>query len=146
VKKIVGICALVCALVTLAVLFSKAVRADVVNIAARYDGMEEHRNRVALKRIIGIDPVRKPWCGAWLGAVVKQSGRKPPQGYALSFSWKNCGHRAGPRRGAIAVFRHGHVGVVESIKNGKVCVWSANWRNRVGLSCRKMRTVLTYRM
>lgn len=144
-KKIFGICALVCALVTLAVPFSKPVRADIVSIAARYDGMQERRHRAKLKRIIGIDPVRKPWCGAWMGAVVRQSGRKPPEGYNLSFAWRKWGRSVGARRGAIAVFKHGHVGVVESVKNGKVCVWSANWRNRVGLSCRKMRTVLTYR-
>jgi uncharacterized protein (TIGR02594 family) len=124
---------------------SSPTRADMVSIAARYDGMHEQRHRLKLKRIIGIDPVRRPWCGAWLGAVVRQSGRKPPEGYASSWAWKRWGRSVGARRGAIAVFKHGHVGVVESIKNGKVCVWSANWRNRVGLSCRKMRTVSAFR-
>jgi uncharacterized protein (TIGR02594 family) len=145
VKTLFAACALSCALAIFAVPISVPASADVVSIAKRYDGMHERRHRGKLKRIIGVDPARTPWCGAWLGTVVRQSGRKPPVGYTSSWAWKRWGRSVGARRGAIAVFKHGHVGVVESIKNGKVCVWSANWRNRVGLSCRKMRTVSAFR-
>ena len=119
--------------------------ADTAAIAQRYQGLDEVRNRRQLKALLGIDPVRVRWCGKFAGMVLRQAGVSPPDGDAAVANWKRWGRKTAPRRGVIVVFRHSHVGIFTRFKDGRVCVISGNWRNRVGESCRDPRSVLSYR-
>lgn len=116
-----------------------------VTAAQKYIGLQERRNRAALKRILGVDPVRIPWCGAFLGKVVRSNGGKPPKGYLKASNWSRWGARArGPVAGSVAVMR-GHVLVVTHVDGGRVCGISGNSSNAVSRKCYARRKIIAYR-
>lgn len=96
-------------------------------------GMSEHGNRAALARTLGVDPVRTPWCAAWLNSVLKRSGHRS-SGANTARSFYNYGHRSNGQIGDIAVMPH-HTGLVAGykVKNGRryVGVLGGNTSNRV---------------
>jgi hypothetical protein len=119
--------------------------ADMVSIARKTSGLHERKNRAALRRMIGVDPVRTRWCGAWLGYVARRADKRPPAGFSSSQAWRRAGHAAGPAPGRIVIFKHRHVGLMTGFCRGGVKVISANWRNQVGENCRRFATIKGYR-
>ncbi len=116
-----------------------------IAVAAKYVGLQERRNRAALTRILGIDPVRVRWCGAFLGRVVRNAGGKPPVGFMKASNWSGWGIRAnGPVAGSVAVMR-GHVLVVTHTAGKRVCGISGNASNAVARKCYARSKVIAYR-
>jgi hypothetical protein len=119
--------------------------ADMVSIARKTAGLHERKHRATLRRMIGVDPVRTPWCGAWLGYVVRLAGKRPPAGFQSSAAWRRAGRASGPAPGRIVNLKHRHVALMTGFCRGGVRVISANWRNQVGENCRPFRTIRGYR-
>jgi hypothetical protein len=119
--------------------------ADMVSIARKTAGLHERKHRATLRRMIGVDPARTPWCGAWLGYVARRAGKRPPPGFPSSQAWPTAGHASGPGRNRIVIFWHRHVGLMTGFCRGGVKVISANWRNQVGENCRSPRSIKGYR-
>lgn len=116
-----------------------------VTAAQKYIGLQERRNRAALKRILGIDPVHTPWCGAFMGKVVRNNGGKPPRGYLKASNWRYWAKRAsGPIAGSVAVMRS-HVLVVTHVDGRRVCGISGNASNAVSRKCYPRNRVIAYR-
>ena len=119
--------------------------ASTLSIAKKYVGLHERANRSSLKRMIGIDPARVPWCGAWAGFVVRKAGRKPPKGHNMARSWLRFGKAvkmSSARPGDVVVLRtrggaipRFHVGLLYSKPKGRICLIGGNQRNQVQLSC-----------
>jgi hypothetical protein len=122
-----------------------AIGADLLAVARQSLGLHERKHRAVLRRMIGVDPVRTRWCGAWLGYVARRAGKRPPAGFPSSRAWPIAGHAAGPAPGHIVIFRHRHVGLMTGFCRGGVKVISANWRNQVGENCRPFRTIRGFR-
>lgn len=124
-----------------AILATSPAQADLMSVMSRYDGMHERVNRASLRKVLGIDPVRTPWCGAMLTVVVRKAGKRPPAGSFKAASWKRYGAPAARSAAnvgkAIAVVRGGrHVGVyVGTDKRGRTCVKAGNTSNRVKTAC-----------
>lgn len=104
--------------------------ADLLAVARRDLGLSEVRNRAYIRRMVGLDPVRQPWCAAWAGAKVRQAGLTPPAGYHASASWRRWRGAASCRRGAVAVFRR-HIAFVSRVEGRWVWVIGGNQRNGV---------------
>jgi uncharacterized protein (TIGR02594 family) len=116
-----------------------------VQAAQKYIGLQERRNRAALKRILGVDPVRIPWCGAFMGKIVRGNGGKPPKGFLKASNWSRWGARAsGPVAGSVAVMRS-HVLVVTHVDGRRVCGISGNASNAVARKCYPRSRVIAYR-
>lgn len=118
---------------------------------SKLTGMHERSNRAALKRTLGVDPVRVPWCGAAVAWAVRKAGRKPPAGYMRAISWKQYGKAVtirAARRGDIVVVKNrrgNHVSIVTKVSGGKVCATGGNQSNRVKQSCYSARSVVAVR-
>ena len=113
--------------------------AGMLSVISKYQGMHEVKNRASLKRMIGVDPRRVPWCGAMMTYVAKRAGRKPPVGSFKAAAWQRFGKtvkRSQARPGDIAVVRYGqHVMIFTGFKSGKACGWAGNTSNRVAHGC-----------
>lgn len=123
--------------------------AGMLATAKTYVGLHERENRQALKRTLGVDPARIPWCGYFLAHVARKSGYKPPAGHGKARSWARWGRPVAvsqARPGDIAVVRGGrHVGVVSHIKAGKIYLVGGNQSNAVRLSGYPTRGILAIR-
>lgn len=123
--------------------------AGLLSNAKSYVGLHEREHRQTLKRTLGVDPARVPWCGYFLAHVVRKSGMKPPAGYGRAISWAKWGRSVPVRQaraGDIAVVRGGrHVGVVSHVSGGKVYLVGGNQSNRVRLSGYPLRGVVSIR-
>lgn len=117
-------------------------------IAARsHVGLSERRDAAKIKRLIGVNPRRTPWCGAFVGAMARKIGRKPPAGYMRAASWRRWG-RAVPlsaaRPGDVVVL-HRHVTIFTRRTKGRVCGIGGNQSNKVRESCYRANRVVTVR-
>ena len=114
--------------------------AGVYTIAKRYVGLHESKHNKKLARTVGVNPRRTPWCGAFVGAVVKKAGKSVPNGYMKAASWKRVGKAVSlkkARKGDIVVVRTkygSHVGFYAGQKNGRVQLLGGNQSNRVQIS------------
>ena len=105
-------------------------------IAKKYVGLHETKHNGKLSRYLGINPRRTPWCGAFVGTVVKRAGKTVPDGYLRAASWKTVGKPVTLKRaraGDIVVVRTkygNHVGFYAGQKNGKVQLLGGNQSNR----------------
>ena len=121
--------------------------ASPLSAAKQYVGLHEHRNTKALKAVLGVNPARVKWCGAFVGAMVRKTGRKPPSGYLKASNWRNYGTRVplkAARPGDIVVMRS-HVTIYTRRTKGKVCGIGGNQSNRVKESCYSQRKVIGVR-
>ena len=114
--------------------------AGTLEIAKRYIGLSETKHRKQLKALIGVDPRRTPWCGAYLTAVIRKAGKRPPRGSFMAASWLGYGKAvrlSQARPGDIVVVRsvRNHVGIFHHRQAGKVCLVSGNSRNAVRIGC-----------
>lgn len=123
-----------------AVFFATSAPAGTLEIAKRYVGMSEHKHRKALRLLLGVDPRRTPWCGAFTAMVVRKAGRKPPKGPNIARSWLSYGKRvkvSQARPGDIVVVSsvRNHVGIFSHRQGSKMCLVSGNSRNMVRVGC-----------
>ena len=81
-----------------------------LDIAKKYDGLDEYKDTVVLESLLGIDPSVTPWCSHFVSAVVKEAGYEPHVGKASG--WQNWGERCGKEPGAIVVF-NSHVAFLD---------------------------------
>lgn len=133
-----------------------------LSIARKYVGLAEihgpHHNPHILQfwHDIGspIHDDETPWCGAFVGGVLSETGIKPVAGAAAARNWLGFGVRLGkPAYGAIVVFwrgsptsGNGHVGfVVGRDQRGNVMVLGGNQGNRVSIKPFNTYRVLGYR-
>lgn len=119
-----------------------AASSNPLRIAEGYIGYSEVKHRAKLRRLMGVDP-RRPWCGAFAGAIIRKAGRKPPKAHNIAISWLRFGKPvriSQARPGDVVVVRsvRNHVGFFHSVRKGKVCLISGNSNNRVRLSCYAM--------
>lgn len=83
----------------------------------RHVGLHERKNRSTIRKIIGVDPRRTPWCGYAVAYALKANGEQPVKGYPRAFNWKRYGKAVSLRNapaGAIVVYRHSHVAILKS--------------------------------
>jgi len=114
--------------------------AGVYSIAKRYVGLHERKHTKKLIKAVGVNPRRTPWCGAFVGAVVKKAGKSLPAGHLKAASWKRVGKAVSlkkAKKGDIVVVRTkygNHVGFYAGQKNGRVQLLGGNQSNRVQIS------------
>jgi uncharacterized protein (TIGR02594 family) len=133
---------------TIAMLLSTpAASADLYATAKQYIGLHERTNRKSLRKMLGVDPVRVQWCGAFLAMAARKAGYKPPSGANVAASWSRFGRSVSMRqakRGDVVVMR-GHVTVFTRIVKGKVCGVGGNQSNAIKESCYKTSRVVAVR-
>lgn len=127
------------------------VEAGVYSIAKRYVGLHEQKHTSKLKRAVGVNPRSTPWCGAFVGAVVKQAGMAVPAGHLRAANWKGAGKAVSlknARKGDIVVVRTkygNHVGFYVSQRDGRVQLLGGNQSNQVKVSNYRIRSVQAVR-
>ncbi len=114
--------------------------AGTYSIAKRYMGLHENKHTGKLKKYMGVNPRRTPWCGAFVATVSKRAGKKVPGGHLRAASWKRVGKGVSlknARKGDLVIIRtkrgH-HVGFYAGRKNGRVQVLGGNQSNMVKVS------------
>lgn len=118
-------------------LVASPVNATTLAIARQYIGLHEQSDRAAIKHLIGVDPARIPWCGAFVTAVIRRAGRRPPKGSFMARSWLHYGKAVKLSQalpGDIVVTGR-HVTFFHSRRGSRVCGIGGNQMNRVQLSC-----------
>ncbi len=125
--------------------------AGTYNIAKRYMGLHENKHTGKLKKYMGVNPRRTPWCGAFVAVVSKRAGKSVPGGHLRAANWKRVGKAVSlknARKGDIVVIRtkrgH-HVGFYAGRKNGRVQVLGGNQSNMVKISNFRASSVQTVR-
>lgn len=125
--------------------------AGTYHIAKRYVGLHERKHTGKLKKYIGVNPRRTPWCGAFVATVSKRAGKKVPSGHLKAANWKRVGKGVSlknARKGDIVVIRTKrgyHVGFYVGRKNGRVQVLGGNQSNMVKVSNYRVGSVKTVR-
>ena len=134
-----------------AIAVSTPVHATPADTLAKLSGLHERANRSQLKKILGIDPARIPWCGAAVAYAVKKAGRKPPQAPLKAISWRSYGNAvslSSARRGDVVVVRNrrgNHVALLTRKQGNSVCIVGGNQSNRVSEKCVSARAVVAIR-
>ena len=78
-----------------------------LNFALDYLGYHERDNREELEQILRVDPVRVPWCAAFVGAILRESGVPTTESF-LARSYLKWGVEVDePLYGDIIVFERG---------------------------------------
>jgi len=102
----------------------------------KLEGLHERKHRTQIKRIVGVDPVQTPWCGAAVAYAVRKAGSKPVSGYLGAANWNRFGKavkRSGARKGDIVVYRfkRGHHVAIFShfTKGGRHVACGGNQKN-----------------
>ena len=89
--------------------------------ARKYDGLNENKDKMALQRILGIDPSVTPWCSHFVKAVLLQAGYDVSAAGGKASSWSTWGEPCDPEPGCLVVF-NAHVAFLcedlESIYGG----------------------------
>jgi uncharacterized protein (TIGR02594 family) len=110
---------------------------DLSKIAAGYSGLHERTDRKKLSRLVGVDPTRVPWCGAFAAAVAGKAGYEPPRHHLAAISWTRFGRPvklSKARPGDVVVMRN-HVTFFTRSSRGRVCGIGGNQGNAVRESC-----------
>jgi uncharacterized protein (TIGR02594 family) len=144
------------AIAALLLLFSTPVFAGeaVLNRASTYVGMHERSSRTTIKGITRVDPVRTPWCAAFVNGVLRSVGISGTgSNTARSFTKYKTG-TTNPQKGDIVVLRRkggsgAHVGIFKGFvtRNGRtmVAVVGGNQSNKVSVAYYPTSKVITYR-
>lgn len=121
--------------------------ASLLNAAQKYVGLHERSNNATLRKVLGVNPARVPWCGYFITALVRKIGGKIPSGNGRAISWRNIGKPvtlSSARRGDLVVMRN-HVTIYTKRTKGRVCGIGGNQSNRVRESCYSAGRVLAVR-
>ena len=62
-----------------------------LEIARKYDGFNENKDKMALQRILGIDPSVTPWCSHFVKMVLEEAGYDVSAGGRQSIVLVNVG-------------------------------------------------------
>lgn len=126
----------------------------VLNKATNYVGMHESGNRTTLKGVTKVDPVRTPWCAAFVNGVLRSVGLSGTgSNSAKSFTKYKTGTK-NPKKGDIVVIRRkggsgAHVGIFKGFvkRNGRtmVAVVGGNQSNKVSVAYYPTSKVISYR-
>ena len=132
-------------------LVSEAKAGGAYSIAKRYVGLHEAKHTRKLTKAVGVNPRRTPWCGAFVGAVLKRAGKSVPNGYMKAASWKRAGKGVSlkkARKGDVVVVRTkygNHVGFYAGQKNGRVLLLGGNQSNQVKITGYRVGSVQSVR-
>ncbi|QRM57025.1 TIGR02594 family protein [Sinorhizobium sp. BG8] len=105
--------------------------------AKQYAGMHEVKNNGRLRKMLGINPARTPWCGHFMGLVARKSGRTPPKDFTFARSWLRFGSPvrvAYAKPGDVVVIRNGrgyHVGILSQLTKSAAKLIGGNQSGRV---------------
>lgn len=136
--------------------FSSSAYADysVLSKASSFIGLHERSNRQKIKSVTKVDPVRTPWCAAFVNGILRSKGKSGTgSNTARSFTKYKTGTR-NPKQGDVVVIRRkggsgAHVGFFKGFvtKNGKryVAVLGGNQSNKVSVSHYPTSKVISYR-
>lgn len=120
--------------------FNTDADAATYGIAKRYLGLHENKHTGKLRKYIGVNPRKTPWCGAFVATVSKRAGKRVPSGHLRAANWKRVGKAVSlknARKGDLVIIRtkrgH-HVGFYAGRSNGRVQVLGGNQSNMVKIS------------
>ena len=93
-----------------AALIAERANASQARLAAikAVEGLHERKHRKQIKRIVGVDPVRVPWCGAGVAYAVRKAGGTPVKHPLKAVNWVRFGKSVSlsqARKGDIVVIR-----------------------------------------
>lgn len=125
---------------------NRTIGTDIVALAKDYEGLDEKKNRKALREVTGVDPVRTPWCAAFINALLEKRGmRGSDSNAALSFlGWGVKTHD--PQSGDIVVMR-GHVTIFVAFGEDRKTFYGIGGNQNDGVEVVEypVRRVLSYR-
>lgn len=108
-------------------------------------GLHERKNNKTIRRLVGVNPARTPWCGAAVAYAVRKAGGKPVKGHLGAKNWSRFGKGvklSSARKGDIVVLRNKrgyHVAVFKKhAGKGRIIACGGNMSNR--FKCSKYRT------
>lgn len=120
--------------------FNTDADAATYGIAKRYLGLHENKHTGKLRKYIGVNPRKTPWCGAFVATVSKRAGKRVPSGHLRAANWKRVGKAVSlknARKGDLVIIRTKrgyHVGFYAGRSNGRVQVLGGNQSNMVKIS------------
>ncbi|MFK7901881.1 MAG: TIGR02594 family protein [Nitratireductor sp.] len=95
-------------------------------------GLHERKHNKTIRKMVGVNPARTPWCGGAVAYAVKRSGGKPIKGYLGAKNWSRYGKGVSlskAKKGDIVVIRtkrgH-HVSIYKSRSKGRVTLCGGN--------------------
>lgn len=107
-------------------------------------GLHERKNNKTIRRMVGVNPARIPWCGGAVAYAVRKAGGKPVKGHLGAKNWSRFGKAVSlknARKGDIVVLRtkrgH-HVSIYKGRSKGRVTLCGGNQSNR--FKCSNYRT------
>jgi len=124
-----------------------------LSVASKYHGMNEYQNTAELTKLTGMNDVRgnnNPWCGGFVGGVLKESGYRVPKNNLSSKAYLNYGKKVeigDAKPGDIAVFNRGgdsskgHIGIIQKIEGNKVYLLGGNQGDSVSVTVRDINKV-----
>jgi uncharacterized protein (TIGR02594 family) len=129
-----------------------------MNVARKYIGMTEIPGKTThptIRRwLIDLNAWwtddETPWCGTFVGAVMREAGFTPPKAWYRARAWLDWGRPLpNPILGAIVVYERGsggHVGFVSGLDaRGRVMTLGGNQGNAVNVAPFERSRVLGYR-
>ena len=118
---------------------------NIFNRAFSFIGLHERTHRAQIQSVTKVDPVRVPWCAAFLNGILRMSGKPTTKSNkAISFAKYGSPTRS-PKKGDIVVFR-GHVGLFNGYTGkGRISVLGGNQSNKVKISTYSKKSVVTIR-
>ena len=122
------------------------ISADIVALAKDYEGLNEKQDRKSLKEVTGVDPVRTPWCAAFINALLEKQGRRTSDSNA-ALSFLHWGVKTkDPRPGDIVVM-HGHVTIFIAYSEDKSTFFGIGGNQNDGVKVNEYptRRVISYR-
>lgn len=105
--------------------------------AQKFSGLHEVKNNRKLRAILGVNPARIPWCGYFMGVIVRKTGSEPPRDYSFARAWTKFGYSVSINRaqpGDIVVIRSRigyHVGLLSDVSKKSVHLIGGNQSNGV---------------
>lgn len=106
-------------------------------LAKKYRNLEEVKDNVKLKALLGFDPAKTAWCAGFVNAIEKMAGRKG-SGQLAARGYLNYGTSvSNPKMGDIVVFKRGssswqgHVGYFINKTNEGILVLGGNQSDKV---------------
>lgn len=102
----------------------------------RVAGLHERKNNKTIRRMVGVNPARTPWCGGAVAYAVRKAGGKPVKGHLKAVNWKRFGRGVSlksARKGDVVILRtkrgH-HVSIYKGRSKGRVTLCGGNQSNR----------------
>lgn len=78
---------------------------NIINIAMKYDGYDQNKNRKELQQILAVDPVRVPWCAGFINFVLETAGYKHTNSLSAA-SYHQYGYKVtDPKPGDIVLVK-----------------------------------------